>query len=66
MGGSLFLGAWNGGALSIDGNARDVEGNHSGALNGATPTSNLHGYSQKGLSFDGLDDNIEITESSRI
>ena len=49
----------------LNSNARDVEGNHSGALNGANPTEDRNGYTHKGLSFDGLDDNIEITESSR-
>ena len=41
----------------------DIYGTHSGSLIGTTPTTNLHGYSQKALGLDGVDDYVEIRSS---
>ena len=45
----------------LDGSGRDIHGTHSGSLIGTTPTTNLHGYSQKALRLDGVDDYVEIS-----
>ena len=47
----------------LDGSGRDIHGTHSGSLIGTTPTTNLHGYSQKALGLDGVDDYVEIEEA---
>ena len=47
----------------LDGSGRDIHGTHSGSLIGTTPTTNLHGYSQKALGLNGVDDYVEISEA---
>ena len=69
-GNSLCLGSISNGLVAwypLDGNGTDMSANSNhGTINGASPTTDRHGLSNRALIFDGSDDYVEAAYSSAI